>query len=96
VNCLASRLRTWICPRKQADDRTRELRELKTKKSRTPIPITPETATVIREYLQKHWKNNPQVLLFPNRRNLPCKRANVVRFGLHPVLKKLGISTSVL
>lgn len=84
--------RLMICPRKQADDRTRELRELKTKKSKTPVPITPETATVIRAYLQKHWKKNPQDLLFPNRRGLPCKRANVVRFGLHPVLKQLGIS----
>src|SRR6266404_305381 len=83
--------RLMICPRKQADDRTRELRELKTKKSRTPVPITPETATVIRTYLQKHWRENPQSLLFPNRRGKPCKRANVVRFGLHPVLKKLGI-----
>jgi integrase len=50
--------RLTICPRKQADDRTRELRELKTKKSRTPVPITPETATVIRAYLQDHWKKN--------------------------------------
>jgi integrase len=85
--------RLTICPRKQADDRTRELRELKTKKSRTPVPITPETATVIRAYLQDHWKKNPQGLLFPNRRGKPCKRANVVRFGLHPVLKKLGLPT---
>ena len=84
--------RMMICPRKQADDRTRELRELKTKKSRTPVPITPETATVIRSYLERHWKKNPQNLLFPNRRGLPCKRANVVRFGLHPVLRKLGMT----
>jgi integrase len=40
--------RLTVCPRKQADDRTRELRELKTKKSRTAVPITPEMATVIR------------------------------------------------
>jgi integrase len=85
--------RLMICPRKQADDRTRELRELKTKKSRTPVPITPETATVIRAYLQSYWKKNPQGLLFPNRRGRPCKRANVVKFGLHPVLKELGIPT---
>lgn len=85
--------RLMICPRRQADDRTRELRELKTKKSRTPVPITPETATVIRTYLQKYWKKNAQGLLFPNRRGRPCKRANIVKFGLWPVLKKLGIST---
>ncbi len=85
--------RLMICPRKQADDRTRTLRELKTKKSRTPVPITQQTATVLRNYLKHRWKENPQGLLFPNRRGRPCKRANVVKFGLHPVLKKLGIPT---
>lgn len=85
--------RLMICPRKQADDRTRELRELKTKESRKPVPITQETATVIRTYLQKHWKDNPQGLLFPNRRGRPWKRANVVKFGLWPILRKLGIPT---
>ncbi len=85
--------RLMVCPRKQADDRTRELRDLKTKKSRTPVPITPETATVIRAYLKNHWKENPQGLLFPNRVGRPRRRANVVKFGLHPILKKLGLPT---
>ena len=85
--------RLMICPRKQADDRTRTLRELKTKKSRTPVPITQQTATVLRNYLHGRWKENPLGLLFPNRKGRPCKRANVVKFGLHPVLKKLGIPT---
>jgi len=84
--------RLMICPRKQADDRTRELRELKTKRSRTPVPITGETAKVIRAYLASHWKENPQGLLFPNRKGRPGKRANVVKFGW-PILKKLGIPT---
>lgn len=82
-----------ICPRKQADDRTRVLRDLKTKKSRTPVPITQETASVIRAYLKSHWKENPQGLLFPNRRGRPWKRANVVKFGLWPILRKLGLPT---
>jgi integrase len=82
-----------VCPRKQADDRTRELRDLKTKKSRTPVPITPETAAVLRAYLRDHWKENPQGFLFPNRVGKPCKRANVVKFGLWPVLRKLGLPT---
>jgi integrase len=85
--------RLMICPRKQADDRTRVLRELKTKKSRTPVPITEETATVIRAYLKTHWKENPEGLLFPNRRGRPWKRAHVVKFGLWPILKKLGLPT---
>lgn len=85
--------RLLICPRKQADDRTRVLRELKTKRSRTPVPITQQTATILRDYLKQWWSPNPQNLLFPNRRGRPCKRANVVKFGLHPILKKLGLST---
>jgi integrase len=85
--------RLMICPRKQADDRTRVLRELKTKKSRTPVPITQETATVLRNYLKTHWKQNEDGLLFPNRKGRPCKRANVVKFGLHPILKKLNLPT---
>ena len=85
--------RLLICPRKQADDRTRALRELKTKRSRTPVPITQQTATILRDYLKQAWSPNPQNLLFPNRRGRPCKRANVVKFGLHPILKKLGLPT---
>jgi hypothetical protein len=85
--------RLMICPREQADDRTRVLRDLKTKKSRTPVPITQETATVIRAYFERHWKENPQGLLFPNRKGRPWKRAHVVKFGLWPVLKELGLPT---
>ena len=85
--------RNLIHPRKQADDRTRELRDLKTKKSSSPVPITEETATMLRAYLKHHWKGNPHGLLFPNRRGRPCKRANVVKFGLWPILKRLGLPT---
>ena len=81
--------RMMICPRKQDDDRTRVLRELKTKRSRDHVPITQKTATILKD----GWKSNPQSLLFPNLRNRPWKRANVVKFGLHPILKKLGLPT---
>jgi integrase len=85
--------RLMVGPRKQADDRTRVLRELKTKRSRTPVPITQETARILRDYLEHRWSPNPQGLLLTNRRGRPCKRANAVKFGLHPVLKKLGLPT---
>jgi integrase len=85
--------RKLIQPRTQADDRTRELRGLKTPKSRDVIPITSETITMLQEYLKNHWKDNPQGFLFPNRRDRPCKRANVVKFGLWPILKRLGHPT---
>ncbi|PYU66763.1 MAG: hypothetical protein DMG52_35485 [Acidobacteria bacterium] len=77
--------RMMICPRKQDDDRTRVLRELKTKRSRDHVPITQKTATILRSHLKDGWKSNPQSLLFPNLRNRPWKRANVVKFGLHPI-----------
>ena len=51
--------RLMICPRKQADDRTRQLRELKTKRSRTPVPITPEAATVISRLLGQALEEKP-------------------------------------
>jgi integrase len=86
--------RNLIHPRKQADDRTRELRELKTKTSSSPVPITDETAAILRKYLKDQWKENPQGLLFPNRRGRPCKRADIVKFGLWPILKKLGLPTN--
>ena len=80
-----------VTPRKQADDRTRELRELKTKKSKSPIPLTPDVSAMLSNYLRKHWKANLRGLMFPNRTGRPRKRANVVKFGLRPVLRKLGL-----
>jgi integrase len=85
--------RKLILPRRQADDRTRELRELKTPKSSSAIPMTDMTAGMLRDYLKNHWKENPQGLLFCNRLGRPCKRANVVKFGLWPILKRLGLPT---
>ncbi len=67
-----------IQPRMQADDRTRQLRELKTPKSKSPIAMTPELAGVLKNYLQNHWQDNPNKLLFPNRNGRPWKRAHVV------------------
>jgi integrase len=55
--------------------------------------MTPETISMLEAYLKYHWKSNPQGLLFPNRRGRPCKRAYVVKFGLWPILKRLGLPT---
>jgi integrase len=85
--------RKLIHPRTQADDRTRELRGLKTSKSKDPIPMTDETVARLQDYLKNHWQDNPRGFLFPNRRGRPCKRANVVKFGLWPILKRLGYPT---
>jgi integrase len=43
-------------------------------------------------YLARHWQPNSPGLLFPNRRGTrPRLRDNVVRYGLKPLLRKLGI-----
>lgn len=82
-----------IQPRMQADDRTRELRDLKTPNSKSPIAMTPEIEAVLKGYLKNHWRDNPKKLLFTNRNGRPCKRAYVVKFGLKPLLKRLGLPT---
>jgi integrase len=44
--------------------------------------------------LKKGWRDNPRRLLFPNLRGtLPRRRDNVGKYGLKPVLKKLGLPT---
>jgi len=82
-----------VHPRRQADDRTRVLRSLKTRKSASPVPITPEMAVRLMAYLKNHWRPNPANLLFPNRKGRPLKRAYVVKWGLKPALVKLGLPT---
>jgi len=44
-------------------------------------------------YLRDHWKQNETGLLFLNRRGRPLKRSYVVKFGLKPIPRKLGLRT---
>lgn len=44
-------------------------------------------------YLRDHWKQNETGLLFLNRRGRLLKRSYVVKFGLKPILRKLGLRT---
>jgi integrase len=77
---------------KSSDDRTRESRQPKTPKSVAVLPMNTSLEAKLREYIHSHWKPNPRQILFPNRTgDRPRSRANVVRIGLKPVLKKLGI-----
>jgi integrase len=49
---------------------------------------------MLRSYLGRYWQPNPPGLLFPNRKGTkPRWRDNVVKYGLKPVLKKLGLPT---
>jgi integrase len=77
---------------KSLDDSTREVRQPKTPKSIATLPMTTALEGKLRDYIQSHWRPNPAQILFPNRKGTrPRSRDNVVRVGLKPVLKKLGI-----
>lgn len=87
--------RKTIHVNKSADDNTRQIRQPKTKKSTATLPMPSALEAVLRNYLAHHWKPNPAGLLFSNRRGThPRWRDNVVKYGLKPVLKKLGIPTT--
>jgi integrase len=79
---------------KSADDSTRIVRQPKTKSSEAALPMSTTLESVLRNYLTDHWKHNPGGILFPAKDGTRSRsRLNVVRVGLHPVLKKLGIPT---
>ncbi len=79
---------------KSADDLTRIVRQPKTKCSIAALPMPSTLESVLRNYLMAHWKPNAGRILFPDKAGTNCRsRRNVVVFGLHPVLKKLGIPT---
>jgi integrase len=77
---------------KSADDSTRQIRQPKTKKSTATLPMPSALEAMLRNYLEHYWTSNPAGFLFPNRRGThPRWRDNVVKYGLKPVLKQLGI-----
>lgn len=77
---------------RSSDDATRQIRQTKTPRSTATLPMPTALEKVLRNYLKNHWTPNPAGLLFPNRKGTrPRLRDNVVRFGLRPILKKLGI-----
>jgi integrase len=53
--------------------------------------MTPEVEAMLANYLRQVWQENPSGLLFPNRNGRPRKRQYVVKFGLKPLLEKLGL-----
>lgn len=86
--------RKTIRVNKSADDNTREIRQPKTKSSTALLPMPSALEAMLQTYLAKYWKTNPAGLLFPNRKGTyPRWRDNVVKYGLKPVLRKLGISS---
>jgi integrase len=81
---------------KSADDNTREIRQPKTKSSVAQLPMPSALEATLRNYLL-HWKPNAGGILFATRNGArPRSRDNVVRVGLKPVLRKLGLPASGL
>jgi len=79
---------------KSSDDNTREIRHPKTKASVATLPMPSALEAVLRNYLLR-WEPNPGGILFaaPRKKGYARSRDNVVKCGLKPVLRKLGIST---
>lgn len=83
--------RKTIRVNKSSDDLTREIRQPKTKCSVATLPMPSALEGLLRNYI-KNWTPNKAGLLFASRdRERPRSRTNVVRNGLKPVLRKLGI-----
>jgi integrase len=83
--------RKTIRVNKSSDDLTREIRRPKTKGSVALLPMPSALEGMLRTYIQA-WKPNVNGLLFASRDGLkPRTRTNIVRNGLKPLLRKLGI-----
>ena len=84
--------RRTIRVNQSSDDRTREIRQPKTRKSVATLPMPSSLAVSLRNYLDLHWQENSAGLLFPNVEGTrPRKRESVVEYGLKPILRRLGI-----
>jgi len=85
--------RKTIRVNKSADDRTRVVRQPKTRSSVALLPMPSSLEALLRNYLNHHWKENPGKLLFPapRKEGFAYSRINVVRSGLKPILRRLGI-----
>lgn len=86
--------RKTITVDKSADDNSRRIGRTKSENSTALLPMSSGLATVLQRYLERSWRKNSSRLLFPNPKGThPRRRDNVVKSGLHPVLRKLGIPT---
>jgi integrase len=86
--------RKTIRVNKSVDNLTGMVRQPKTKKSVALLPMPSDLEAMLCDYLKNHWKENPNQLLFPAPREdgFSRSRNNVVRSGLKPILRELGIS----
>jgi integrase len=79
---------------KSCDDFNQSVRQPKTKCSVAMLPMPSELESVLQNYLASHWQANEGRILFPAKSGKRARsRRNVVLYGLHPILRKLGIPT---
>jgi integrase len=84
--------RMTIRVNKSSDDKTRVIRQPKTRNSVASLPMALSLAAVLRAYLDTHWKENPAGLLFPCVDGTrPRRRESIVGYSLKPILRRLGI-----
>jgi len=84
--------RKTIRVNKSSDDKTREIRQPKTRNSVASLPMPSALEASLRNYIEHHWQRNDMGLLFPSRAGtLPRRRESIVEYALKPILRKLGI-----
>ena len=84
--------RRTIRVNKSADDRTREVRQPKTKNSIASLPMPSALEPVLRNFLKHYYKPNPKGTLCTNRQGTrSMKRESLVQFVLKPILGRLNI-----
>jgi integrase len=77
--------------RRSLDDRTRKEQSTKTRGSTAEIHMPVRLEKRLCDFLKTGHRENPNRYLFVNRNLSPYFQNKVIKFGLRPVLKKLGI-----
>lgn len=73
------------------DYKTRRETTPKSENSAAPIHMPELLAKHSRDWIDKHYRPNPDGYLFLNKKGLPYLSENVMRSGVHRAIKKLGI-----
>lgn len=68
-----------------------KLQTVKTKGSNSVLPLPEGLAVILREYVDSSWRENPERILFCNRRGRPYTAEKVVQKRLWPILDSLEI-----
>jgi integrase len=76
------------------DYATRKESTPKSDNSAAPVHMPELLAKHLRDWLDKHYKPNVDGYLFTNSKGKPYLSDNVVRFGIHRAMEKLGIETA--